>query len=83
MECKEQHVQGNGNVRPPKYNQKNPETTVDHVICGNTERVNDVVMASNNDHCNGVEADLGHSMKLPKKGSTQNLPGVVGHTFAK
>ena len=57
------------------------------LICGNTERANDVVMASCGDHDDGVEADLGCSMKLPgeggmaevtKQGGTTKLPGKRG-----
>ena len=43
------------------------------LICGNTERVKDVVMASRDDHGDEDEADLGHSMELPGRGG---MPGV-------
>ena len=63
--------------------------TVAQLICGNAERVKDVVMASSDEHDDEVEADLGHSMKLPgnggttdnvmpTRGGTANLPGTGG-----
>ena len=50
------------------------------LICRNTERVNDVVMASSDDPDDDVEADLGHSMKLPEKGGTPEVPKRGGKT---
>ena len=44
------------------------------LICGNTKRVTDVVMASDDDRGDEVEADLGHSMKLAGKGDTTEVP---------
>ena len=44
------------------------------LICGNTKRVQDIMMASSDDYDDDVEADLGHSMKLPGKGGTTEVP---------
>ena len=53
-------------MRSPQYDPKASGTTVSQIICGATEKVKGVVMASSDDHGDEVEADLGHSMKLPE-----------------
>ena len=70
IKCREQHGQGDGNARPTQSEPKFSEATVAQLICGNAERVQDVVKASGDDHNDEVEADLGRSMKLPGKGGT-------------
>ena len=50
------------------------------LICGNTERVQDVVKDSSDEHDDEVEADLGRSMKLPGKGGTTEVPKRGGTT---
>ena len=50
------------------------------LICGNTERVKDVVVASSGDHDDEVQADLGRSMKLPGNGGTTEVSKRGGMT---
>ena len=64
-QLQEHHGRGDGDVRPPQGNSNISEVNVAQLICGNTGRVQDVMMASSDDHDDEVEADLGRSMKLP------------------
>ena len=54
--------------------------TVAQVICGNTERATNVVLAASDDHGDEVEAELGHSMGLPEKGGMTEVPKRGGTT---
>ena len=67
-------------MRPPQGESKHSEVTVSQLICGNTERVQDVVMASSDDYDDEVEADIGRSGKLPGKGGTTVVPKRGGTT---
>ena len=55
---REQHGRGDGDSRPPQGDSKISEVNVAQLICGNTERVQDVMMASSDDYDDEVEADL-------------------------
>ena len=80
IKCREQSGQGDGNTRPIQCDPTISEVTVAQLIRGNPERVHDVVMATSDDYVDEVEADLGRSMKLPRKGGTTVVPKRGGTT---
>ena len=90
IKLREQHGRGDGNVRPPQGESKLSEVTVSQLICGNTERVQDVVMASSDDYDDEVEAcrprsqwetawKRGHDCSAQARGHDQPARGR-GHT---
>ena len=79
IKLREQHGRGDGDARPPQGDSKFSGATAPQLICGNTESVQDVVMASSDDYDDEVEEDPGRSMKLPRKGGNYCSAQARGH----